>query len=58
MNKPERTTMSKNEYYILKDGCTDKIIMKNKQDKTTCIEFQTNDEKKIKSNAEEMNASK
>jgi len=28
MNKPEGTTMSKNEYYILKDGCTDNIIVK------------------------------
>jgi len=24
--------MSKNEYYILKEGCTDKIIRKDKKD--------------------------
>jgi len=26
MNNPERRTMSKNEYYILKDGCTDPSV--------------------------------
>jgi len=32
MNKPERMTMSKKEYYMLKEGCRDKIIMKDKKD--------------------------
>jgi len=32
MNKPERTTMSKNEYYILEEECTNKIIIKDKKD--------------------------
>jgi len=48
--------MSKNEYYILKKGCTDKIIMKDKKDETTCIK--TNDQRNIKSDAEAMNARK
>jgi len=32
--------------------------MKDKKDEKTCIEFQMNDERNIKSDAEEMNARK
>jgi len=32
--------------------------MKDKKDKTTCIEFQMSDERNIKNDAEEMNAKK
>jgi len=34
MNKLARTTMSKNELHIEKEGYTDKIIMKAKNDGT------------------------
>jgi len=56
MNQPERTTMSKYEYYIFKEGCTDKIMMKDNKDETTCRE--TDDQKYIKSDVEEVNARK
>jgi len=32
MNKPDINTMSKNEYYIGKDGGTDNIIMKKEKE--------------------------